>query len=507
MKATQLLRILVLAIAFGAMVGLSSASTVAAAAPPGPFFQGFEVDNSGWNVLGGQYDAVRVSSGMHGITSKTGSYHAEAYPLDTLGGSAFTRWGGYSSVFPAVGYITALDIYLDVNTAAANDTRFDFTSAINDNTGAFHRDFVFNGGFYNDSDTTGSGNRFVISASNNAGRGGAFPKNPGRTPIAITTSGWYTFQHHFRDNSGVLAVDLSIVDSSNAVIHTWTLSDPTDTMSIIGGNRYGWFASNEFSFLAIDNTKRTSFLGACAVSISDSTITLLSDCTTDQTIFVPNGFTLDGAGHTITAVDPAGGHFLGAVIMNTVIVNAVANVKNLGVTASGLIDACDAGNDRLRGILFDGAAGSITNNTVTHIKQGVNSGCQEGNGIEVRNAPFDNTGNDLNVLISGNTVSDYQKNGITANGSVAATITGNTVTGAGQINYIAQNGIQIGFGGTATVMNNTASGNYYTPISDVACGILYYQADGVKASKNTEFANERDVCNFGKGGGTFNPSP
>jgi Right handed beta helix region len=242
---------------------------------------------------------------------------------------------------------------------------------------------------------------------------------------------------------------------------------------------------------------------SCTFTTVDATETLDGSCWTDQTILVPNDFTLDGAGFTITAVDPAGGHFLGAVIMNG---GAVANVKNLGVTASGLTDVCDDGVDRLRGILFDGATGSITNNIVTHINQGA-SGCQEGNGIEVRNAPFDNTGPDLFVTISGNTVSDYQKNGITANGSVAATITGNTVTGAGPIDYIAQNGIQIGFGGTANVVNNTVSGNYYTPVSYVACGILYYLADGVKASKNTLFANERDVCNFGKGGGSFNPNP
>ena len=33
-------------------------------------------------------------------------------------------------------------------------------------------------------------------------------------------------------------------------------------------------------------------------------MTLNGDCTTDATILVPNGFTLDGAGNTITAVDP-----------------------------------------------------------------------------------------------------------------------------------------------------------------------------------------------------------
>ena len=33
------------------------------------------------------------------------------------------------------------------------------------------------------------------------------------------------------------------------------------------------------------------------------TMSLVADCTTDTTIFVPDGWTLDGKGYTITAVD------------------------------------------------------------------------------------------------------------------------------------------------------------------------------------------------------------
>jgi hypothetical protein len=48
-----------------------------------------------------------------------------------------------------------------------------------------------------EADFTGSGARFVISASNNATRSGAFPKNPGRDPFTINKEGWYTFEHRF----------------------------------------------------------------------------------------------------------------------------------------------------------------------------------------------------------------------------------------------------------------------------------------------------------------------
>ncbi len=233
------------------------------------------------------------------------------------------------------------------------------------------------------------------------------------------------------------------------------------------------------------------------------TLTLEGDCETSTTVLVPQDYTLDGNGYTITAVDPAGDHFRGAVIRNA---GFVASVIDLTVTASGLSDTCDAGDDRLRGILLEGASGTISGNTVTGVRQGL-SGCQEGNAIEARNAPFAgetgsvSVGPDVNVTISGNTVNNYQKNGITVNGAVSASVTSNIVTGDGPITYIAQNGIQIGFGATAVVKFNTASGNNYTPASYESCGLLMYRADGVKASNNTLFSNEKNQCNYGKGSG------
>jgi hypothetical protein len=217
---------------------------------------------------------------------------------------------------------------------------------------------------------------------------------------------------------------------------------------------------------AVFLTKSAKATTACSFAVVGTTMILAGDCSTDSTIVIPDGFTLDGAGHTITAVDPAGGHFLGAVVTNG---GATANVKNLTVKASGLADVCDGGANRLRGILFEGASGLITNNTVRDINQGA-SGCQEGNGIEVRN--FGASPTRVSVTISGNTVTNYQKTGIVANGDVDANITDNVVRGAGAINYIAQNGIQIGFGANAQVMRNVVSDNSYTGSSAVDGGIL-----------------------------------
>lgn len=211
------------------------------------YYQGFETDITGWET------PARVASGTNGITSATGLWHAEAT-------TDFTRWGGYNygagsgvaTVFQE--YTTSVDIYLNVKGSWANNTRFDFSSAINNSAGTHLSDFIFNAGFYNDGTGPGANtDRFVISASTNSQPGSAYAKNPGFNPIAIYTSGWYTFEHHFYDNEGVLNVDMSIYDSSHNLVKTWTrVSSP---ITAVGGNRYGWFDFNEFSTLAFDNSQ------------------------------------------------------------------------------------------------------------------------------------------------------------------------------------------------------------------------------------------------------------
>jgi hypothetical protein len=75
--------------------------------------------------------------------------------------------------------------------------------------------------------------------------------------------------------------------------------------------------------------------------------------------------------------------------------------------------------------------------------------------------------------ISGDTITNYQKGAITIAGTTSATITNNTVTGQGRVSWIAQNGIQVGYGAKATVSGNTVTGNAYTGTDGVSsAGIL-----------------------------------
>jgi hypothetical protein len=223
------------------------------------YSQGFETNTTDWAGVS------RVTSGTDGITSANGSYHGKA----TGDGASYSYWGQINastggSPGPFVPYTTSLDIYLNVNGGFGNDTRFDFDSAISqsDPSNTFLRDFIFNAGFYNSSDATGPGagtNRFVISASTNSQSGSAYAKNPDKDPIAIATSGWYTFQQDFTDDGGVLKVAMSIFDSDGNLVHQWDRSDPGDLIAtIVGGSRYGWIDVNQFDFLAIDNALLTT---------------------------------------------------------------------------------------------------------------------------------------------------------------------------------------------------------------------------------------------------------
>jgi hypothetical protein len=236
-----------------AVVGIAMVLVSSQAFAAISYSQGFEADTFDWSGV------TRVATGTNGVLSAAGAWHAEATSAPAPSTSpAFTRFGGYESVFPAGGYTTSMAIYLNVGAGNANDTRFDWSSAINTpapGPGYTHRrDFVFNAGFYNDTDATGTGPRFVVSASNNATRSGAFPKNPGRDPFTIASTGWYTFEHRFYAVAGVLRVDLTIRNTAGVALHTWTLSDASDVIGVtVGGHRYGWLVIQEFPVLAIDS--------------------------------------------------------------------------------------------------------------------------------------------------------------------------------------------------------------------------------------------------------------
>ena len=100
---------------------------------------------------------------------------------------------------------------------------------------------------------------------------------------------------------------------------------------------------------------------ACRTRTAGTTITLTADCATAVTLTVPGGFTLDGAGHVITAHDPVSGAFAGPVLTNA---GPDMSIANLTVRGTEFTATC---SHPLYGILIANARGSITNVRVLNI--------------------------------------------------------------------------------------------------------------------------------------------
>ncbi|HYH86737.1 MAG TPA: right-handed parallel beta-helix repeat-containing protein [Pyrinomonadaceae bacterium] len=252
------------------------------------------------------------------------------------------------------------------------------------------------------------------------------------------------------------------------------------------------------SFVPQSGSASAATATPCTFTTSGTTMTLDGDCTTDSTISIPDGFTLDGAGHMITAIDPTAGHFVGAVVQNG---GTTAHVKNLTVTASGLANVCDGGTARLRGIMFEGASGSITKSDVIGINQGA-SGCQEGNAIEVRNEPFDGTHpNTQTVEIAHNNIQAYQKTGIVSNGDVSVNIHHNTIGGSATQANLAANSVQLGFGATGSVTQNHIDGNSWCCADAAATAVLLFDSQNAVVDNNNIGGNA-DVGIYIEGSGS-----
>jgi hypothetical protein len=260
----------------------------------------------------------------------------------------------------------------------------------------------------------------------------------------------------------------------------------------------------------------------CLFLESGNTWTLDSDCTIDASIVLPDGVTLDGAHHTIIAIDPANGAFRGGVIVNG---GASASVTNTVISALMLTNVCQEGNDRLRGIYFNGASGVIRDNTIVNVNKGVSS-CPEGNAIEVRN--LDMSGRPAQVEIADNIVEGFQKTGVVVSGHVDAAIRGNSIGPSAAQRLMVSNGIQVGAGARATIETNTVAGNSWNAGDAAATAILlvntapgtlvrgnaivgnadvgiYVMADGVRVERNrltdmgSDGAFDVGIGNYGDG--------
>ena len=201
-----------------------------------------------------------------------------------------------------------------------------------------------------------------------------------------------------------------------------------------------------------------------------------------------------------------------APVAAIVLVEGTATSAISGVVIRGLdIDGTQATSSftgcstNYIGIYFQNASGTVRGNTVNGLYLPPSlAGCQDGLGVFVRT----DSGVSSTVLISGNTVTNYQKNGITCNDAgTSCMVNGNKVSFySTYAPNIAPNGIQIGFGALGKVTSNSVSGNVCTLSG--ACGsnlitqsqgtgiLTFESAPGTVITRNSLSGNDLGVGSY-----------
>jgi hypothetical protein len=199
------------------------------------------------------------------------------------------------------------------------------------------------------------------------------------------------------------------------------------------------------------------------------------------------GFVRDSINLTAALVNPA----------NVVRGDVDATGCNIGIYYSsgnhGRVDGANVHGANYFGIVNDGASVDIKNSNISDIGEKPFNGTQHGVAI------YFAFGTSARGDIINNTVWSYQKGGIVVNGPDArSNIRNNTVIGLGPVNFIAQNGIQVGYGANANVTNNFVSGNSYTGAGLTASGgIILVGGDcyGGDPTTNVAVANNDAINN------------
>ncbi len=153
------------------------------------------------------------------------------------------------------------------------------------------------------------------------------------------------------------------------------------------------------------------------------------------------------------------------------------SITGLALEAKWPEGTCD---DSLYGILVAGGATlKATNVTIDGAGAFPINGCQGGVGIEV-GMHWTTPVQVGHATLKGVTIENYQKNGMTIEGSGStASISTTTVTGAGETPAIAQNGIQVSGEGVAAIKTSKISGNECDHSSCGPEGFSQYQSTGL----------------------------
>lgn len=306
------------------------------------------------------------------------------------------------------------------------------------------------------------------------------------------------------DESGAVLVDesgeaLSLAEAATEelleVADPW-FEDPLDATLVIAyqSDCTGWVVPAGYAG-GTCNVSATPIQAAINAAPAGATVHLEAGTFVEQ-VTIDKDLTLQGAGagtSIIQAPNSLAINFNNGQNNRAIIyVSNDADVTIDGVTVDG--DGNGNGNYRFIGIAYHNAGGTISNSEITNIMETPFSGTQHGVAIYVYNAD----GTARTIDIENNTITDYQKNGISIIGAnLTANVTDNTITGAGPTTTIAQNGVQFSSGAGGTITGNTITGNFYGNDSWTSTGILLYGVTTVDVEGNTIADNQSGIYLYG----------
>ncbi|MCW2756972.1 MAG: Branched-chain amino acid transporter, amino acid-binding protein [Nocardioidaceae bacterium] len=241
--------------------------------------------------------------------------------------------------------------------------------------------------------------------------------------------------------------------------------------------------------------------GCANNDVSGTTITLTSDCYLASTLTVPDGFTLDGNGHTINAVEITenGNTFPTAVVQSASGAGGASAVATLNVRNLNIVGRFGTNADtNVYGINFENAGGSLTNVSVVGITHGI--GGQTNRAVRVNNAGTTRA----NLAISGLKIRNFSKSGLYVNGPVDVNATGMDIGYAAspdgtQLTTVAANSVSLLNGASGSIANSTIAGNRYStdntggPNDALAAAILLIDPGTVTVSGTTITGQDSDV--------------
>ncbi|MDH4190568.1 MAG: hypothetical protein OEW21_10215 [Betaproteobacteria bacterium] len=194
-----------------------------------------------------------------------------------------------------------------------------------------------------------------------------------------------------------------------------------------------------------------------------------------------SGYQRDGFTLTAALVNPTG------VVSGEVDATGCHIGIYFGPGVRGKVERANVHGANYFGIVNNGAEVDIQDSTLSDIGEKPFNGTQHGVAI------YFVYGSAARGEIRRNLVWNYQKGGIVVNGALAsATIENNRVIGLGPVSFIAQNGIQAGWGAHTKIRKNLVSGHSYTGANLAASGgilVLGGACYGGAATTETEIAH------------------